>query len=179
MFNEAEKNAPTIIFIDELDAVVPNREGDLHQMHANAVNEFLTQMNECGSRGIFIIGASNRPERIDPAVLRAGRLDKKVYLPPPDFEARKAMFELHLKSRPLDFGIDYDKLAKLTENYVSADIEFLVNEASRKALKEKARISMDILEQTIKTTKPTVSLTELNKYKALKLKMDSDNDGNS
>jgi transitional endoplasmic reticulum ATPase len=178
MFEEAEKNAPTIIFIDELDALVPNREGDLHQMHANAVNEFLAQMNECGSKGIFIIGASNRPEKIDPAALRAGRLDKKVYLPPPDFEARKAMFELYLKSRPLDFGIDYDKLAKLTENYVSADIELLVNEASRMALKNKARISMEILEQIIKTTKPTVSLAELNKYKSLKSKMDSDDDGN-
>lgn len=179
MFEEAKKNAPTIIFIDELDALVPSREGDLHQMHANAVNEFLAQMNESGSKGIFIIGASNRPEKIDPAILRAGRLDKKVYLPPPDFEARKAMFELYLKPRPLDFGIDYDKLSNLTENYVSADIELLVNEASRKALKDKTRISMAILEQIIKITKPTVSIAELNKYKTLKVKMDSDNEGSA
>jgi transitional endoplasmic reticulum ATPase len=177
MFEEAEKNAPTIIFIDELDALIPSREGDLHQMHANAVNEFLVQMNECGAKGIFIVGATNRPEKIDPAVLRAGRLDKKVYLPPPDFEARKAMFKIYLGSRPLDFNIDYDKLGNLTENYVSADIELLVNEASRKALKEKTRISMEILEHVINVTKPTVSIKELNRYNSLKALMDSDNWG--
>jgi transitional endoplasmic reticulum ATPase len=176
MFEEAEKNAPTIIFIDELDALVPSREGDLHQMHANAVNEFLAQMNDCGAKGIFIIGASNRPEKIDPAILRAGRLDKKVYLPPPDFQARKAMFQLYLKPRPLDFGIDYEKLSILTENYVSADIELLVNEASRKALKEKSRISMGILEFVIKNTKPTVSASELKKYEFLRKKLESEND---
>lgn len=178
MFIEAEEKAPTIIFIDELDALVPSREGDLHQMHANAVNEFLAQMNDCGAKGIFIVGASNRPEKIDPAILRAGRLDKKVYLPPPDFEARKSMFEMHLKQRKevLDFGIDYDKLGQLTENYVSADIELLVNEASRKALKDKSRISMETLEYTIKNNKPTVNLSELKKYETLKAIMESGED---
>ncbi|MFC4232660.1 AAA family ATPase [Parasediminibacterium paludis] len=178
MFKEAEEKAPTIIFIDELDALVPSREGDLHQMHANAVNEFLAQMNDCGAKGIFIIGASNRPEKIDPAILRAGRLDKKVYLPPPDFEARKSMFEMYLKQRKevLDFGIDYDKLGQLTENFVSADIELLVNEASRKALKDKSRISMETLEYTIKNNKPTVNLSELKKYETLKTVMESGED---
>lgn len=178
MFEEAEKNAPTIIFIDELDALVPSREGDLHQMHANAVNEFLAQMNDCGSKGIFIIGASNRPEKIDPAILRAGRLDKKVYLPVPDFEARKEMFQIYLNQRKdkLDFGIDYDKLSAFTKNYISADIALIVNDASRKAHKEKARISMEILEFIIKNTKPTVSLSEIKKYDLLKRKMDSDNE---
>jgi transitional endoplasmic reticulum ATPase len=87
---------------------------------------------------------------IDPAMLRAGRLDKKFYLPPPDIEARKSMFEMYLKNRPLDFGIDYEGLSILTENYVSSDIEFLVNESSRMALKEKSRITMTILENIIK-----------------------------
>lgn len=147
-------------------------------MHATAVNEFLAQMNDCGAKGIFIIGASNRPEKIDPAILRAGRLDKKVYLPPPDFEARKSMFEMYLKQRKevLDFGIDYDKLGQLTENYVSADIELLVNEASRKALKDKSRISMETLEYTIKNNKPTVNLSELKKYETLKAVMESGED---
>jgi transitional endoplasmic reticulum ATPase len=108
-------------------------------------------------------------------MLRAGRLDKKFYLPPPDFEARKSMFEMYLKNRPLDFGIDYARLSDLTEHYVSADIELLVNEASRSALKTKSRISMDILEQVIKNTKPTVSLNELGKYEEMKAKMKGEN----
>ena len=98
----------------------------------------LAQMDRTGEKGIFIIGATNYPHMIDPAILRAGRLGQKFYLSPPDFEARKAMFEMYLKSRPIDFGIDYEKLSKLTESYVAADIELIVNDASRNALKIKS-----------------------------------------
>jgi transitional endoplasmic reticulum ATPase len=175
MFEEAAKNAPTIIFIDEINELVPNRDSDAHEMAISAVNEMLAQMDRTGEKGIFIIGATNYPEMIDPAILRAGRLDKKFYLPPPDFEARKALFEMYLKNRPLDFGMDYEILSKLTENYVSSDIEFLVNEASRLALKEKSRITMLIMENTIKNTRPSVSLQELQKYESLREKMTSEN----
>lgn len=170
MFQEAEKNAPTIIFIDEINELLPNRDSDAHEMSKSAVNEMLAQMDRTGEKGIFIIGATNYPDMIDPAMLRAGRLDKKFYLPPPDFEARKAMFEMYLKNRPLDFGMDYDKLSTLTANYVSSDIEFLVNEASRLALKEKSRITMTILANIIKATKPSVPLHELQKYETVKSK---------
>lgn len=176
MFEEAEKEAPTIIFIDEINELVPNRDSEIHEMAKSAVNEMLAQMDRTGEKGIFIIGATNYPHMIDPAILRAGRLDKKFYLPPPDFEARKAMFQMYLKNRPVDFGIDFDKLAHLTENYVSADIELLVNESSRKALKEKTRITMKILENIIQITKPTVSLKELRKYQTLKSEMESENE---
>ena len=172
MFEEAEKNAPTIIFIDEINELLPNRDSDAHEMAKSAVNEMLAQMDRTGEKGIFIIGATNYPDMIDPAMLRAGRLDKKFYLAPPDFEARKSMFEMYLKNRPLDFGIDYDYLAKITEHYVSADIELLVNEASRLALSKKSRISMKILEEVIKNTKPSVPLQELKKYELIKAKMD-------
>jgi len=175
MFDDAEKNAPTIIFIDEINELLPNRDSDAHEMAKSAVNEMLAQMDRTGEKGIFIIGATNYPNMIDPAMLRAGRLDKKFYLPPPDFEARKAMFEMYLKDRPLDFGIDYDELSTLTANYVSSDIEFLVNEASRYALKEKSRITMLILENTIKITKPSVPLNELQKYEEMRAKMNSEN----
>ena len=130
-------------------------------------------MDRTGERGIFVLCATNYPERIDSALLRAGRLDKKVYISPPDFEARKAMFELYLKSRPLDFGIDYNKLATLTENYVSSDIkDLIVDGASRQALKIKSRISMSILEDIISNTKPSVPIQELKKYELMKAKMD-------
>jgi transitional endoplasmic reticulum ATPase len=175
LFEEAEKKAPILIFIDEINELLPNREHDnVHEMSKSAVNEFLAQMDRTAEKGIFIIGATNFPHNIDPAALRAGRLEKKFYLPPPDFEARKSMFEMYLKNRPLDFGIEYDQLAKLTENYVSADIELLVNEASRLALKTKSRISMKILEEVIKKTKPSVPLQELKKYELIKAKMDGE-----
>lgn len=174
MFEEAEKNAPTIIFIDEINELLPNRESNAHEMAKSAVNEMLAQMDRTGEKGIFIIGATNYPDMIDPAMLRAGRLDKKFYLPPPDFDARKAMFELYLKNRPLDFGMDYERLSTLTANFVSSDIEFLVNEASRFALKERSRITMSILENVIKSTKPSVPLHELQKYEAARAKMNSE-----
>ena len=175
MFEDAEKNAPTIIFIDEINELLPTRDSDAHEMSKSAVNEMLAQMDRTGEKGIFVIGATNYPDMIEPAMLRAGRLDKKFYLPPPDFEARKAMFEMYLKDRPLDFGIDYDRLANLTENYVSSDIEFLANETARLALKQKSRITMNLLEEMIKSTKPSVSIQELKKFELIKVKMNSEN----
>ena len=85
------------------------------------------------------------------------------------------MFEMYLKSRPIDFGIDYEKLSKLTESYVAADIELIVNDASRNALKNKERISMDLLLNVIINTKPSVSISELDKYDQLNKKLTGDN----
>lgn len=173
LFDEAKQNAPSIIFIDELDALVPNRDtSNISHMNTSAVNEFLAQMNNCGDDGIFIVGATNRPNAIDPAILRSGRLDKHIYLPPPDFEARKLMFELYLKKRPTEVGLNYDELAKVTENYVSSDIKFLCDEASRKALKDNLRITKSIVLETVKNNKPSVSLHELHSYLAIKAKME-------
>jgi len=173
LFDEARKNAPSIIFIDELDAMVPNRnDSSINHMNTSAVNEFLAQINNCGDDGVFTIGATNRPRSIDPAILRAGRLDKKIYLPPPDYEARELMFKLFLEKRPREVGLDYADLAKATENFVSSDIKFLCDEASRKALKKKSRISKEILLETINNNRPSISLKELNSYKAIKAKME-------
>lgn len=149
-------------------------------MNTSAVNEFLAQMNNCGDDGIFIIGATNRPNSIDPAILRAGRLDKLICLPPPDFEARELMFKLYLEKRPREIGLDYAFLAKSTENYVSSDIKFLCDEASRKALRLKLRISKEILLETINNNRPSITLKELNSYIAIMAKMDglSDNANN-
>lgn len=174
MFKDAEDNAPTIIFIDEMNELVPNRDSDVHEMARSAVNEMLAQMDRTGEKGIFIIGATNYPDAIDPAILRAGRLDKKYYIGTPDFEARKQLFELYLKSRPYDFGLDYDKLAQLTDNYVSADIELIVNDASRIALRNKSRITMLILENVISQTKPSLSEVEIKKYLSVKARMEGE-----
>jgi transitional endoplasmic reticulum ATPase len=176
LFDDARKNAPSIIFIDELDALVPNRDDNsVNHMNTSAVNEFLAQINNCGDEGIFVIGATNRPEAIDSAILRSGRLDKNIYLPPPDEEARELMFKLYLEKRPCELGINFKKIAEATNNYVSSDIKFLCDEASRNALKNKVRISNEILMNVISQNKPSVSLLELQKFTAIKNKMDSDN----
>lgn len=167
MFDEAEKNAPTVIFIDEINELVPNRDGDVHEMSRSAVNEMLAQMDRTGEKKIFIIGATNMPNQIDPAILRAGRLDRKYYVGVPDQAARISLFKLYLKSRPYDFGIDYEELARLSENYVSADIQLIVNDASRKALHEHSNITMQHLTEAIKQTQPSLSVNELRKYERI------------
>lgn len=168
LFSEAEKRAPIIIFIDEINEILPNRERDIHEMYKSAVNEFLAQMDRTAEKGIFIIGATNFPHNIDPAALRAGRLEKKFYVPPPDFEARKALFKMYLNNRPLDLGIDYEKLANLTQNYSCADIKLITDEAARFALKSKSRITMSILLEIIEKIPPTISISELLKYEEAK-----------
>lgn len=173
LFDEARANAPSIIFIDELDALMPNREGDnISHMNKSAVNEFLAQSNNSGQDSVFIIGATNRPNDIDPALLRTGRLDKHIYIPTPDFEARKEMFKIYLRKRPAELGIDYDVLSKMTEKYVSSDIKFITDEAARYALREDSRITQEILNNTIKRIRPSVSENELKKYANLKGRMD-------
>ena len=180
LFDEARENAPSIIFIDELDAVVPNRDNsNVNHMNTSAVNEFLAQMNNCGDDGIFIIGATNRPNSIDPAILRAGRLDKVIYIPPPDLEARELIFKLYLEKRPREVGLNYSELAKATENYVSSDIKFLCDEASRKALKMKSRISKELLFDTINNNKPSIKLDELQSYIAIRAKMEGLSENNN
>jgi transitional endoplasmic reticulum ATPase len=178
MFEDAEKNAPTIIFIDEINELLPNRDSDSHEMAKSAVNEMLAQMDRTGEKGIFIIGATNYPDMIDPAMLRSGRLEKKFYLPPPDLELRKALFKMSLNVRKLvlDFGIDYDRLSTLTENFVSSDIESIVNEATSMAMADDSRITMNLLEKVIKSFKPFPK-DELRKYQSIKAKMDGDNFG--
>ena len=172
MFKEAEQHAPTIIFIDEINELVPSRESDVHEMSRSAVNEMLAQMDRTGERGIFVIGATNYPHMIDSAMLRAGRLEYKYYIGVPDRESRKALFVLYLSNRPYDFGLDYDELAKLTKNYVSADIHLIVNNASRYALRQKSKITMEILKGIIKQTRPSLTSDDLEKYEKIRDKME-------
>lgn len=175
MFAEAEENAPTVIFIDEMNELVPNRDnGNVHEMTLGAVNEMLAQMDRTGEKGIFIIGATNYPNMIDPAILRAGRLDKKYYIGPPDKKARELMLKMYLKKRPYDFGIDYEHLAELTHNYVSADLKLIVDDASRKALVSKSKITQRILEEVIASTRPSLSDKELQKYERIKAEMNGE-----
>lgn len=175
MFKEAEENAPTVIFIDEMNELVPNRDdGNVHEMSRSAVNEMLAQMDRTGEKGIFIIGATNYPNMIDPAILRAGRLDKKYYIGVPDIEARMALFRLYLNKRPYDFGLDYHQLADMTQGYVSADIQLIVNDASRNALRQHSKITMELLKVAITNTAPSLSNNELRKYERIRAMMNGE-----
>ena len=176
LFDEARKNAPSIVFIDELDALVPNRENPgVNHMNTSAVNEFLAQMNNCGEDGVFVIGATNLPSTIDPAILGAGRLDKKIYVPVPDFEARVALFKMYLEKRPIEIGIDYEKLAELTEDYASKDIQLICDEAARQVVKVAPRIKMDNILLAIKEAIPTNSKETLAKYRHERDKIEGKN----
>jgi transitional endoplasmic reticulum ATPase len=164
MFKKAEEKAPTLIFIDEVDAILPNRNIKLDHHFSSEVNEFLAQMTSCADRGIFIVAATNRPENIDSAIMRTGRIDKVFYLSPPDMLARQEMLKLYLKNRPVANAIDFTNLAELMDGYVSSDIKFLVNEASRLALKDRVKISVEHFEIILKQHQPSVSRKQIFSY---------------
>lgn len=175
LFKKAEENAPTVIFIDEMNELVPNRDDrNVHEMSISAVNEMLAQMDRTGENGIFLIGATNYPNMIDPAIMRAGRLDKKYYIGVPDNAARIALFKLYLSKRPCDFGLDYQQLADMTQNYVSADIQLIINDASRTALRQNSKITMELLKTAISNTRPSLSANELRKYEHIRALMNGE-----
>ncbi len=168
LFEDAKKNAPTILFIDELDAVMPRRDDNLGHSYSQEVNEFLTQLSNCSSFGVLLIGTSNRPDKVDPAILRTGRIDKLFYVGPPDFAARISLFKLLLKDRPLDKKLSYEDFAKLTTGYIASDIQFVVNESSRKALLSNSLITDRIILDIINITKPSISMASLEIYNKFK-----------
>ena len=152
LFKDAKSNKPCMLFFDELDALVPNRDQAYHA-YANEVNEFLVHLNESWKNGVFVVGATNLPSRIDPAVRRPGRLDKKVFVGPPDYEARVELLKLYMTDRP-QTEIDWHPLAKILENHTCSEIEFIVNEAARKALGKRRPITANDLADTTRTNSP-------------------------
>ena len=164
LFSEAASNAPTVICFDEVDAIMPKRSDDSHQSISARVNEFLTQINKCADRGIFVIATTNKPSLIDEAMLRTGRLEIKVYVPPPDDKAREELFELYLRNRHCEVGLDFKKLASLTPHIVASDVEFIVNKASLNSAIEEVRISMKILIDVIQNFKPSINQMTIDLY---------------
>lgn len=168
LFEMAKLKAPSIIFIDEIEGIIPRREslGAESQHKQEEVNEFLMQLNDAGKHKVLVVAATNRPHLIDTALLRAGRMDKRIMVSPPDLEAREELFKLFLSERPIQQEIDYKELAQLTAFYVSADIELIVTEAARKAVSlDMEYITQDVLESTIKYTTPSVLEDEIEYYK--------------
>ena len=178
LFQDAESNAPAIIFFDEVDALMPKRGDGMNQSVSGEVNEFLAQMTNCAQRGIFIIAATNQPTLIDEAILRTGRIDRLIYVDAPDHDARKAMFELYLKKRPTEIDINYSKLADLTNNIVSSDIKEIIDRASKMSAKDNTRISNDLLDQVIRLFRPSISLEVLKRYNDIRAKLEGKDEGN-
>ena len=141
-FEEAEENSPSIIFIDELDAIAPKREETNGEVERRTVAQLLTLMDGLKSRGqVVVIGATNRPDSLDPALRRPGRFDREIEIGVPDSEERKEVLEIHTRNMPLSEDVDLDKIANTTHGFVGADLESLCKEAAMRVVR---RILPDI-----------------------------------
>ena len=139
LFAQGKKNAPCLIFIDEIDAVGRQRGAGLgggHDEREQTLNQLLVEMDGFeGNEGVILIAATNRPDVLDPALLRPGRFDRQVVVPPPDFRGRRQILEVHAKRTPLAKDVNLEVLAKGTPGFSGADLENLVNEAALLAAK--------------------------------------------
>jgi cell division protease FtsH len=151
LFDQAKKNAPCIIFIDEIDAVGRHRGAGLgggHDEREQTLNQLLVEMDGFeANQSVIIIAATNRPDVLDPALLRPGRFDRQVIVPPPDVKGRQAILKVHTKNIPLDENVDLDKIGRGTPGFSGADLENLVNEAALLAARQsKEHVEMRDLE---------------------------------
>jgi cell division protease FtsH len=147
LFNQGKRSAPCIIFIDEIDAVGRHRGAGLgggHDEREQTLNQLLVEMDGFESNeGVILVSATNRPDVLDPALLRPGRFDRQVVVPLPDVRGREKIFEVHAKKTPLDGQVDFGVLARGTPGFSGADIENLVNEAALNAARlNKDKVSM-------------------------------------
>ena len=154
LFNKARKASPCIIFIDEIDAVAKKRGTVLHSgAGEQTLNQILVEMDGLeGRENVIVLAATNRPDVLDPAILRPGRFDRMVVVPMPDYQGRKEIINVHAKNKKFEEGVDLDVIAKKTTGYSGADLENLLNEAAIMAVKEgKKKVDQgDLLEAYLK-----------------------------
>ncbi len=136
IFTEAEKNAPSIIFIDEIDAIAPKREESYGEVERRVVSQLLTMMDGLKARGkVIVIAATNRPNAIDPALRRPGRFDREIAINVPNKKARLEILKIHTRNMPLAKDVDLEKIANITHGFVGADLSALCKEAAMSALR--------------------------------------------
>jgi len=171
VFERARQAAPTIIFLDEIDAIAPRRgayegEGNVTE---RVVNTLLAEMDGLEElNDVIVIGATNRPDVVDPALLRPGRFDRLMLTPPPSEEGRVQILKIHTKKMPLTQDVDLKELATSTDGYVGADIESLCREAGIEALRESIdakEVNMSHFKKALKRVKPSVSKDIFERYK--------------
>ena len=185
IFRKARQAAPCIIFFDEIDAIAPKRGGDFGDSHVTErlISQLLTELDGLEIlTNVLVIGATNRPDIVDPALLRPGRFDRLLYVPPPDRDSRVQILKIHIKKKPLDEAVDIEKLADQTDGYTGADIASLSSAAVMLALREhvskykdpkeaekhkdELKIQMKHFEDAMKKIRP-LSTQELNMYKII------------
>ena len=164
VFNEAYIKHPSIVFIDEIEGIAPARGMNSYNYKNEEVNELLMQINRAGSNNVLVVGATNRPELIDQALLRPGRMDRVIYVGPPDRRARIELFHTYLHDRPTS-KISYERLADLTSGYSCADISYIADESARQAVGSNlSAISEDLVVSIIAQTKSSIDKSSLAKY---------------
>lgn len=156
IFTQAEENAPSIIFIDEIDSIAPKRDEVSGELEKRIVSQLLTLMDGMKSRGkVVVIAATNRPDSIDPALRRPGRFDREIEIGIPDDEGRFEILSIHTRGMPIDEKVDLKQISKTTHGFVGADLEVLSKEAAMKSLRrvlpeidyDEEKISSEILEK--------------------------------
>jgi len=172
IFQRAREAAPCIIFFDELDAIAPRR-----GLHTDAgvtdriVNQLLTEMDGIQIlKDVVVIGATNRPDILDPALLRPGRFDRVIYVPPPDVEGRYQIFQIHTREMPLADDVDLRKLAEMTEGYTGADIEAVCREAAMNAARENIKIDKVYMRHflaALEKVKPSIAPDQKREYEKI------------
>ena len=156
IFTQAEENAPSIVFIDEIDSIAPKRDEVSGELEKRIVSQLLTLMDGMKSRGnVVVIAATNRPDSIDPALRRPGRFDREIEIGIPDDEGRFDILSIHTRGMPIDEKVDLKQISKTTHGFVGADLEILSKEAAMKSLRrilpeidyDEEKISSEILEK--------------------------------
>ena len=160
IFKQAEENAPSIIFIDEIDSIAPKREEVTGEVEKRIVSQLLTLMDGMKSRGkVVVIAATNRPDSIDPALRRPGRFDREIEIGIPDQQGRREILNIHTRGMPIEEKVNLDKIASVTHGFVGADLEILAKEAAMRSLRrilpdldlEAEKIPAEILQKIIIT----------------------------
>ena len=158
IFTQAEENAPSIIFIDEIDSIAPKRDEVSGELEKRIVSQLLTLMDGMKSRGkVVVIAATNRPDSIDPALRRPGRFDREIEIGIPDDEGRFDILSIHTRGMPIDKKVDLKQISKITHGFVGADLEVLAKEAAMRSLRrilsdekidlDEEKISSEILQK--------------------------------
>ena len=171
LFEEAREKSPTLLFLDEVDALLRTRTKQQNASESGEINEFLCQINNCGESGVFVIAATNMPEEIDEAALRAGRLERKYYIGVPDVQTIEKLLEIQLRKRKTD-SINIKEVAKHLQGRVAADVKLLVDVAARLAFRNHCNISTQLLIEAVRTTPPSVSKAVIEEHLRIKEKFE-------
>jgi transitional endoplasmic reticulum ATPase len=177
IFERARQVSPCVIFFDEIDSLASKRTGGMgggQKVTENVLNQLLAEMDGIEDlSNVIVIGATNRPDMLDPALMRPGRFDRIVYVPVPEKDGRHKILEIHTKNMPLDKSVDLKRISEDTEGYTGADLESLAREAAMLALredKEAKKVTKAHFDEAMKKVLPSVSKNDQDRYKQIESK---------